>query len=1216
MKALGTGLGIILSLFIKIKPPAGGFFVFIFTERKGRTMQYRTKVIINGAELPDEQKENASSITSVTMTSSCGSGFQIGSTASSMLEFTVIRPYKESFDGDKVDFYVKPVESEDSVSILTTLEEQVGDTTATEHIEDSEDQDDIETEETEGTDEDVEDVSEEEEAESEAEMDELELGIFDLMNGEDASGEEPEEDGSEEVETGDGWNILGTFYVYKQTNNNDGTVTLQCYDGFQLMNDTYEPAQTKGTFQQFYDDIRSQCQEKGIIMDAETFEDDMNPELEWNQVCTLREAMGYLAGLLGGFATFGDDNTLGISFFGYDDEVLLTSELLSSTSTSAGETMVDGVICTINLNQDTIESGECGQPLCFYNPFMTQEILDGILEEYQGIRYTGAVVRTSWKPTLIPGEFVRLMTENEYMNYIAMNNALVNSSGMSAADILNLKKEINAVGKSLLVSTETVTFGGEAVAEIRSHLMTETEKANAPLSPSDAKFRIVTADLIKTKELVAEKASITDLEATNANIKNLQAADATISGKVTAAEGDIAKLKTEKANVTDLNATNATIKDLQAADATISGKVTAAEADINSVKADYVKASELDTKVANIANAEIGKATIKDAQIESINGNKIIDGSLVAAALSHEVVKNFRNNNIYYQAEAPEGEDLKEGDLWYKSLTKTSGDRAGVLFVYDGSGWVNKPFDSESILAKSITAAEIATGTITSSQLAAHTITANEIEAGTITAKEMNMENLQTNIARVGDSDGKHLDILADGIEIKDGTKQLAKYGDSVVIGDESSANVVIQNNEFNIINDGNKLFSVRKTSDACTASEIIKIHYDSAKAGYYAESTFKWDGKYKPWMWAIKRNSNDATINGKVDLDMPYTATKTESGKARISFEKSIWESALKINSLNPSLVDTIEIEYGTVTGGAGMTIGTRDEGAEEKYPGDWSMTIGMSNTATENSIAIGKENKATLQSATIGELSKSSNRSIAIGWKAKAERDSSAAIGYGVSTWQSAQLAIGYNNAEPTSMGNVSFVVGCGGSDIDKRNAAIITSAGDLRLKGTVYTGCDNDSSGGKSIIDLIYPVGSIYMSVNAADPSTLFGGTWERIQDSFLLGASDTYPAGKPGGSPDAVVVSHTHTQNKHSHTPSNGDGYMSYTSGSAERVKVSTSSGTRYAIVGKKSATSADASGLRYSDGTSSATPTINATGKSGKGANMPPYLAVYIWKRIS
>lgn len=32
--------------------------------------------------------------------------------------------------------------------------------------------------------------------------------------------------------------------------------------------------------------------------------------------------------------------------------------------------------------------------------------------------------------------------------------------------------------------------------------------------------------------------------------------------------------------------------------------------------------------------------------------------------------------------------------------------------------------------------------------------------------------------------------------------------------------------------------------------------------------------------------------------------------------------------------------------------------------------------------------------------------------------------------------------------------------------------------------------------NILDMIYPVGSIYLSVNNADPSTLFGGAQKRI------------------------------------------------------------------------------------------------------------------------
>lgn len=39
---------------------------------------------------------------------------------------------------------------------------------------------------------------------------------------------------------------------------------------------------------------------------------------------------------------------------------------------------------------------------------------------------------------------------------------------------------------------------------------------------------------------------------------------------------------------------------------------------------------------------------------------------------------------------------------------------------------------------------------------------------------------------------------------------------------------------------------------------------------------------------------------------------------------------------------------------------------------------------------------------------------------------------------------------------------------------------------------------------VVDLVYPVGSLYMSMNSTNPSTLFGGTWEQIQGRYLLGA----------------------------------------------------------------------------------------------------------------
>lgn len=128
------------------------------------------------------------------------------------------------------------------------------------------------------------------------------------------------------------------------------------------------------------------------------------------------------------------------------------------------------------------------------------------------------------------------------------------------------------------------------------------------------------------------------------------------------------------------------------------------------------------------------------------------------------------------------------------------------------------------------------------------------------------------------------------------------------------------------------------------------------------------------------------------------------------------------------------------------------------------------------------------------------------------------------------------------------------------------------------------------GNSIsINDFYPVGSIYMSVSSTNPKLLFGGEWAQIKGMFLLGASDKYPAGSTGGSADAVVVSHTHKIN-HLY---GGTGGIDF-------------NGTmvQYGYAGEKYG------GVTTTQNNS----TLTTVGESGTGKNMPPYLAVYIWKR--
>ena len=116
--------------------------------------------------------------------------------------------------------------------------------------------------------------------------------------------------------------------------------------------------------------------------------------------------------------------------------------------------------------------------------------------------------------------------------------------------------------------------------------------------------------------------------------------------------------------------------------------------------------------------------------------------------------------------------------------------------------------------------------------------------------------------------------------------------------------------------------------------------------------------------------------------------------------------------------------------------------------------------------------------------------------------------------------------------------------------------------------------------------YPVGSIYLSMNDINPGTIFGGTWEMIKDRFLLGAGGSYTSGSTGGEKThkltvAEMPSHTHNYKLAYgvNDPAKGFNYGTNLAGT-------------------------------FSEDFS------QAAGGNQAHNNMPPYIAVYMWKRVS
>ena len=145
-----------------------------------------------------------------------------------------------------------------------------------------------------------------------------------------------------------------------------------------------------------------------------------------------------------------------------------------------------------------------------------------------------------------------------------------------------------------------------------------------------------------------------------------------------------------------------------------------------------------------------------------------------------------------------------------------------------------------------------------------------------------------------------------------------------------------------------------------------------------------------------------------------------------------------------------------------------------------------------------------------------------------------------------------------------------------------------------------------GGKTLVDLIYPVGSVYISFNnKADPSVLFGGTWERIRNRFLWAATENGVMGETGGEEShRLTVSEMPSRN--GHLSAGIDGHVPIGKGNYE------------GYLNKNVSNPYPGGGYRgwnvYAG--NEMHPASEAVGGGKPHNNMPPFIQVAMWKRIA
>lgn len=175
----------------------------------------------------------------------------------------------------------------------------------------------------------------------------------------------------------------------------------------------------------------------------------------------------------------------------------------------------------------------------------------------------------------------------------------------------------------------------------------------------------------------------------------------------------------------------------------------------------------------------------------------------------------------------------------------------------------------------------------------------------------------------------------------------------------------------------------------------------------------------------------------------------------------------------------------------------------------------------------------------------------------------------------------------------------------------------------------------------LEFLFPVGSIYTSYVNQSPAEKLGGTWEILPSRYLKIADELHPGGFKGGKDTVEITASTSVSLTEDNLPSHTHSFA--ITGSTDRANLRGSfwdlsfSGQRRACSGIVSLGASYGSGIDNSGGDeydeviidASHNHNINITGSlgatgggepfnvslTGSGEVKPPYITIYMWKRI-
>jgi hypothetical protein len=248
---------------------------------------------------------------------------------------------------------------------------------------------------------------------------------------------------------------LGKFYIADaETSNGFKNLKLTAYDGFCKMTGVYNATVSADTtLQAVYDDLKAQLYDEcGIILKAKTLPE--NPlTFPYIENLTYQQAIGYVAGCLGGFARFDRNGELEITTY-TDSEVEIDRNLQYMNGfkrLTKKELNVTTISTGTKDNPIVRGEGANGTEINYENPYITAAMADDVYASFLDLTYTPCQVKWRGNPAVQAGDIVSVPDKDEIYHTVLVMSQNIRIGG-------GLNSTIDCKGKSDTTSKFSNSF--------------------------------------------------------------------------------------------------------------------------------------------------------------------------------------------------------------------------------------------------------------------------------------------------------------------------------------------------------------------------------------------------------------------------------------------------------------------------------------------------------------------------------------------------------------------------------------------------------------------------------------------------------------------------------------------------------------------------------------------------------------------------------------